>query len=235
MLYEVIIASLVLGVFSSFHCIGMCGPLALALPYAHLGKGKQVLAIALYNLGRIFTYATLGLLFGLAGRRLYLAGMQQWFSIGMGVLMLLMAFQYFIRKKNIQPRFLNSFHYRVQSLMQVALGSKYIASGFLLGAANGLLPCGMVYLAIAGALSTGEVFNSVLFMAGFGLGTVPAMFSLAIIGLRVDMNVRRRIRSVMPVVIAGMAIILILRGLNLGIPFISPVMDQQAGPAVICH
>lgn len=235
MIYQVIIAALALGIFSSFHCIGMCGPLALALPYAHLSKGKQLLSITLYNLGRIFTYGVLGLLFGLAGRRLYLAGMQQWFSIGMGIIMLLLAFQYFIRKKNVQPGFLNSFHYRVQSLMQSALGSKYIASGFLLGAANGLLPCGMVYLAIAGALSTGEVINSVIFMMGFGLGTVPAMFSLAIIGLRVDMNVRRRIRSVMPFVVAGMAVLLILRGLNLGIPFISPEMDQQAGPAVICH
>lgn len=231
---QVLLTSIVLGLISSFHCVGMCGPLALALPVTHQDKTSQVLSISLYNAGRILTYAVLGLLFGLAGRKLYLAGMQQWFSIGAGILMFLLAFQYFIRKKNIQPKWMDKFHGGVQFLMQRALQSQSRFSYLFLGMANGLLPCGMVYLAIAGALNTSEVLHSVVFMAGFGAGTLPAMMALAIFSLRVDLSVRRQIKRFMPYVVAGMAILLILRGLNLGIPFVSPVLGSNYNE-VSCH
>jgi uncharacterized protein len=231
---QVIVTSLVLGLISSFHCVGMCGPLALALPVADQDKTSQVFSIALYNLGRILTYALLGLLFGLAGRKLYLAGMQQWFSIGAGILMFFLAFQYFVRKKNIQPKWMDRFHAVVQMLMQGALQTKGKLSYLFLGMANGLLPCGMVYLAIAGALNTTEVLHSVTFMAGFGAGTLPAMMALAIFSMRVDLSVRRQIKRFMPYVVACMAILLILRGLNLGIPFVSPYLGENVSE-VSCH
>lgn len=232
---EITISALVLGLISSFHCVGMCGPLALALPVAHLGKGSQMVSLALYNLGRVITYGSLGLVFGLAGRKLYLAGFQQWFSIGAGLLMLVLAFQYFIRKRSVQPVWLNGFHRQVQTWMQRSLQSKHLSGYLFLGMANGLLPCGMVYLAIAGALTTTQVYQGVLFMVYFGAGTLPAMMALGMFGLRADLNVRRRIKQAMPFVVAGVALLLILRGLNLGIPFISPHLSGPITDAASCH
>jgi uncharacterized protein len=208
----------------------------LALPVSHQSRSKQIISIALYNIGRILTYAVLGLLFGMAGRKLYLSGLQQWFSIGAGILMLLLAFQYFIRKKNIQPKWMNGFNVFVQQLMEKSMRSRNPYAVLFLGMANGLLPCGMVYLAIAGALNTTEVWHSVLFMAGFGAGTFPAMFALTLFGFNIDLSIRRKIKNAMPYVVAGMAILLILRGMNLGIPFVSPVMAEGLNAtSVECH
>jgi uncharacterized protein len=232
---ELVLSAVVLGLVSSFHCVGMCGPLALALPVSNLSRSKQVLSVIFYNSGRVITYAMLGLLFGIAGRKLYLAGLQQWFSILAGSIMLILAIQYFIRKRQIQPSWMNGFHQVVQKLMQTCLQSKQIGMYVFLGMANGLLPCGMVYLAIAGALSTTEVYQSVLFMAIFGLGTLPAMLLLGILGLRADISFRKRIKQAMPFVIASVALLLILRGMNLGIPFISPHLAAEVGIGASCH
>lgn len=235
MIWEAIIAGGTLGLISSFHCVGMCGPLALSLPVAHLAGPLQTIALVLYNLGRIITYATLGLVFGLTGRQIFIAGWQQWFSIALGVIILILALQYFFFKNLYQPKWLQRFYGNVQQWMGYFLRSRNISGYLLLGMANGLLPCGMVYLAIAGALSTQEVQESVLFMASFGAGTLPAMLALSLIGLKMDLTVRKQIRKVMPVLVASVAIILILRGMNLGIPFISPVLATANGEAASCH
>jgi uncharacterized protein len=232
---ELIISALLLGVISSFHCVGMCGPLALALPVSHLSRSKQLLSVALYNSGRIITYATLGLLFGIAGRKLYLAGLQQWFSIIAGSLMLALAIQYFIRKRPVQTSWMNGFHKVVQKVMITCLQSKHIGAYILLGMANGLLPCGMVYLAIAGALSTTEIVDSVLFMTVFGMGTLPAMMLVGVLGLRADISFRQRIKRAMPIVISMVAVLLILRGMNLGIPYISPHLAGNTTAEASCH
>ncbi len=235
MIWEAIIAGGTLGLISSFHCVGMCGPLALSLPVAHLSSPLQSFALVLYNLGRVVTYAAMGLLFGLTGRQIFIAGWQQWFSIALGVIILLLALQYFFFKNLYQPQWLQRFYSKVQQWMGYFLRSRNISAYLLLGMANGLLPCGMVYLAIAGALSTQQVQESVLFMASFGAGTLPAMLALSLIGLKMDLTVRKQIRKVMPVVVASVAIILILRGMNLGIPFISPVLATANGEAASCH
>lgn len=232
---ELVLSALVLGLVSSFHCVGMCGPLALALPVAHLPKAQQLLSMLLYNLGRVLTYSMLGLLFGFLGRRLYLAGLQQWFSILAGTIMLVLAIQYFLRRTPVQPAWMQGFNLLVQKAMSAALHARTIAGYLMLGMANGLLPCGMVYLAIAGALSTTEVYQSVLFMAVFGVGTLPAMLLLGIFGLRADLSFRRKIKQAMPFVIASVAVLLILRGMNLGIPFISPHLAADLSSGVSCH
>ena len=232
---ELLISALLLGIISSFHCVGMCGPLALALPVSHLSRSKQLLSVVLYNSGRVITYATLGLVFGIAGRKLYLAGLQQWFSIIMGSIMLALAIQYFIRKRPVQPSWMNGFHRMVQKAMQACLQSKQITAYLWLGMANGLLPCGMVYLALAGALSTTEVFDSVLFMTMFGIGTMPGMLLLGALGLRADISLRQRIKRAMPIVISLVAVLLILRGMNLGIPYISPHLGNITTAEISCH
>jgi hypothetical protein len=237
-MYQAIAAGGLLGLISSFHCVGMCGPLALALPVHHLPKMQQVIAILLYNTGRIVTYAALGALFGWAGRHIYLAGFQQWFSITMGfIILLLVVLNFFLphlRGTAFTPGWLRSFHQHVQELMGRLLRSPGIAHYGLLGMANGILPCGMVYLAIAGALTASQVGESVVFMSAFGMGTLPSMMALSLFGVHIKLSIRQQLKKAMPYVMACMAILLILRGMNLGIPFVSPVLAESK-QAVSCH
>ena len=232
---QLIIAGFLLGSISSLHCVGMCGPLALSLPVQHLTGLQKSMSLILYHLGRISVYAGLGLIFGLAGRGLYLAGFQQWFSIGLGLLMILFLVQYFISRKFRQPALVRKYFQAVQLWVMQLWKSPSKTSMMLLGAANGLLPCGMVYLAVAGALNASQVKSGVMFMAMFGLGTLPALFALSYFGSMIGISFRNKVRQMTPVIVAVMAIILILRGLNLGIPFISPLLGAARAPAMICH
>src|SRR6266496_1298665 len=142
MLWPVIIAGFSLGAVSSLHCVGMCGPLALALPVHHLPKAQQLISLLLYQFGRIITYSVLGLIFGLAGRQIYLAGFQQWFSIIMGAVVLVLVILYWVYKNPLQPSILKKLFMAVQSFMMKSFQSKKTSSSFLLfGMANGLLPC----------------------------------------------------------------------------------------------
>lgn len=235
MIWQVIIAGMGLGLLSSLHCVGMCGPLALALPVHHLGRSSRLGALFLYNAGRIMMYSFLGLLFGLAGRRLYIAGWQQAFSIALGIGMLLVAFQYIIKRNPVQPRWMQAFYFKIQVLMGRFLRSGKKSGFLLLGLANGLLPCGMVYIAIAGALSTARVDQGALFMFFYGIGTFPAMMLLGLFGRRLDISIRKQFKKWLPALLTGMAILLILRGLNLGIPFLSPVLGSVPPNGVSCH
>lgn len=236
MMWPVMIAGFTLGAAGSLHCVGMCGPLSLALPVHHLSGIHRFISLLLYQLGRIITYSFIGLVFGLAGRRIYISGYQQWFSIGMGILVLILALLYFISKRAVHLSFLNRFYILVQSLLVRLLKSSTNSFGFLLmGMANGLLPCGMVYIAIASALSFSGVTESVSFMAMFGAGTLPAMMLIGYAGQLIKPGWRSSFRKLVPVFISLMGVVLILRGLNLGIPFISPELPMSPGDAVVCH
>ena len=235
MIWQFTIAGFTLGLIGSLHCVGMCGPLALALPVQYLYKSQRAFAIVLYQVGRVITYSTLGLIFGLAGRQVYLAGFQQWFSIGMGMLIIFLLIQYWIFRRNARPALLNSFYLGVQRVMIKILKTRGASSFLFFGTANGLLPCGMVYIALAGALVTTAVHQSVLFMAMFGLGTVPAMTAVSLFRQFFSVRVRNSFRRIVPVFVTVMAVLLILRGMNLGIPFISPVLPSSSQAAVSCH
>jgi sulfite exporter TauE/SafE len=230
-----IIAGFVLGSISSFHCVGMCGPLALALPVQHLPGFRKSLSLGLYHLGRISVYAGFGLIFGLAGRGLYVAGYQQWFSVGLGLFMIFMLVQYFIYKNFPQPAFIQKVYQKIQFRMMQLWKHPSRAGFLLLGMANGLLPCGMVYLAIAGALNTSGIDRGIFFMVFFGLGTLPPLFALSYFGSLFKRSFRNKIRQFTPYIVALMAIVLILRGLNLGIPYLSPLLGTVRTPAINCH
>lgn len=235
MIWQTIIAGFSLGAVSSLHCVGMCGPLALSLPIHQQSKGEQSLSILLYQFGRVITYSVLGLIFGLAGRGVYLAGFQRWFSIVMGVSIFLLVMQYWIFRNQTQPSFLTNFYSHVRRLMITTLKGRTTGRFLFFGMANGLLPCAMVYVAIAGALVTTEIAHSVLFMALFGLGTLPAMFALSYFGQFVSLPARNYFKKAVPLLVSAIAIILVLRGMNLGIPFISPVLPSASQAAVSCH
>ena len=235
MLSPFIIAGLTLGIISSMHCVGMCGPLSLALPTQYLPSLKRTMAVLLYQVGRVITYSALGFIFGLLGRRIYLAGFQQWFSIGMGMLILFLVAHHWIFRKRLQLQFLNSFYITVQRMMIRILNSKGMAPYLFFGIANGFLPCGMVYMALAGALVTTDIYQSVLFMGAFGLGTLPAMIAVSFLKQFIGTQTRSSFRKAVPILISVMAVILILRGMNLGIPFVSPSLPSATATPVTCH
>lgn len=235
-MWQLITGGFLLGMFGSMHCVGMCGPLALVIPVHHLSPVRKFFMLLLYQLGRVITYASLGLIFGLLGKRIYIAGFQRWLSIGLGLLIILLLILFYVYKRTVQPAFMQVFYKKIQQIIITILQSGKSGLSYLgLGMANGLLPCGMVYVAIAAALTAGSVSGSVYFMAAFGLGTLPAMTAFSYFGTSLSLNIRRAFRRAIPVGIAVMACLLILRGMNLGIPFVSPVLHTSHETAIDCH
>jgi sulfite exporter TauE/SafE len=212
-----------IGFLGSFHCVGMCGPIALALP---IGKGSNlqlVVSRILYNLGRIVTYTFFGAVFGLFGKGIAFAGLQRYASISLGVTIL---FYYllpgrFKGKLSVTKPYLLASNFVKKSFTKLTkTGSAQ--SLFLFGIVNGFLPCGFVYVALAGAITTGDFISGAAFMALFGLGTAPIMFATSLVGKFISGGIRSKINKLIPVFAIILAIIFILRGLSLGIPFLSP-------------
>ncbi len=235
MLWEIFISGIGLGLISSFHCMGMCGPLVFALPLQHFPASKRLLGATIYHLGRVLTYTALGVFFGFVGKRFFVAGFQQVFSVILGVLILLMLISFVLNKKFLHFTFIDKSTAKIQGFIIRHMQRKSFASLFLVGAANGLLPCGMVYFAIAGSMATGNVEGGSFFMLAFGLGTLPFMVLLTQFGYVLNITARNTMKKMVPFFIAGMGILLILRGLNLGIPYVSPHFDNTAETAVSCH
>ncbi len=218
-----------LGLLGSFHCVGMCGPIALALPLGkNTGWGKRLLGGVLYNVGRILTYAVMGALFGLLGKGLVMAGIQQWLSIVVGVLMLVaVVFIYFVKKRwKATGTIFKGVGWIKQQLGHL-FHKRSLSALFFIGLLNGLLPCGLVYLAVAGAIAEGTMHHGAFYMMLFGLGTLPAMLLLTQLGAFITVNMRNKIRKALPLAVVIIATLFILRGLNLGIPYISPEMSME--------
>ena len=233
-MWEIFISGFVLGIISSFHCVGMCGPLVLSLPLASYSTPKKIIGILLYNLGRVTTYSILGLLFGFLGRQIFIAGFQQMFSITVGAVILVFFLLTKFRKKFSGFGPANHFYIKVQSLVAGFLRIRNLSGFYLTGLANGLLPCGMVYLAITGAMATSNPLQGMEFMAAFGLGTMPALMLLSIAGFIISIQARNFIRRLTPYAFLLMGILLIMRGLNLGIPYLSPYFATTSA-AASCH
>jgi hypothetical protein len=212
------------GLFGSFHCAGMCGPIAFALPGKVSSGTKFYVGRLLYNLGRMFSYGLLGLVFGAFGLGLKLAGWQQSVSIAAGVIILfLIAYQYYFKKGS----FFNILSLFSSQSVKKLFGSKNIWALFAIGMVNGFLPCGFVYIAILGASTTQDFFSGALFMLCFGLGTLPMMYGVSIIGQFISSHIRQKLNKLSPVFAIVIAILFILRGLNLGIPYVSPVISSD--------
>lgn len=216
----------IVGLFGSFHCVGMCGPIALTIPAA-VGGSKWRNAL-LYNSGRAITYSVLGLIVGAAGYVINLSIHQGIVSVISGILLLTGFF--FLASENKITRFVQKW--RLMKLVRKSIGSLFAKrtafSVFLIGMLNGLLPCGFVYVALAGALAYGDIFYSALFMFFFGAGTIPALFAVSLMGGFVSLKFRTAFKKMYPAVVTLMGMLLILRGLNLGIPYVSPQLEQHS-------
>ena len=134
-----------IGFIGSFHCVGMCGPIALSLPYQDVTKIKTASNVLLYNFGRITTYALIGLIFGLIGKSIALAGFQQGLSIIVGTLLLLAAFSIInLEKQLVKLPFLDVLFNKVKRRLAQLLNqtNRKRSTLFTVGFLNGFLPCG---------------------------------------------------------------------------------------------
>ena len=219
-----------LGLLGSLHCAAMCGPLMLALPVPAGGPARFVVGRIIYQLGRVATYCLLGVVAGLVGKSIFLAGLQRSVSIALGVVILL---GFLVSKKVSLSASVVRFVARLKVAMSVQLRQRSFHSLALLGLLNGLLPCGLVYVALTGAVAQGAMIKGVLYMAVFGLGTLPTMLGISLSGRLFPLAFRLRLRSVIPIGVCLLAGLLILRGLALGIPFVSPSLVAGV-PAGCC-
>jgi len=238
MLLTILISAFILGFTGSFHCVGMCGPIALSIP-AQNNQSKWI-TTSLYLLGKTATYTLLGFLFGLFGRQLMISGLQQWLSISAGILLLAIVALIFLDAKLYHENFVTSWiSDKLLPVFRIVLNNPGKATPLFMGMLNGLLPCGLVYLGIIGSLATGSAILGGLFMLVFGLGTAPVMLSFLLMAKQFNFNYRNRLKRLTPVLISLIAVILILRGLNLGIPFISPELNSlpaaNGSDAINCH
>lgn len=220
---DLYIFALMTGLVGSLHCIGMCGPIAMALPLGKKSWGVRTAGSLSYNIGRTITYGILGGLFGLLGKGIQLAGLQQWASIVIGILMIITVVFPAIFKSKIQlDKLFTGYAARLINQFRKLFNQTSISSLFVIGLLNGLLPCGLVYVAIAGAINTNEVANGIIYMLIFGLGTIPVMFIIPLAGNLIGLNIRKKLKGVVSIFIVALGILFILRGLALGIPYVSP-------------
>ena len=132
-----------IGLFGSIHCIGMCGPLAFAIP---VGQGSKWLLLwdkLLYQMGRVCSYVLLGLIIGMMGKQLWLLGMQRGLSLLSGLLIILAAMARWLKLSFFHPAKQNRVLGSVNKLIVHALQHRW--GHFAVGTLNGLLPCGFVY------------------------------------------------------------------------------------------
>jgi sulfite exporter TauE/SafE len=225
----------VVGLVGSLHCVGMCGPIALALPQGFGSRMGILGSRLLYNFGRVITYALLGAVLGLIGFGASLAGWQRGLSLGLGIMLILLAVLQIGWLRRFLPR---TGFTPFENLLKKAFGRLMRRGSFSalfgIGLLNGFLPCGLVYLALAGAVSTGSPELGALYMVLFGLGTVPAMLTTALLGSVIGTSFRRRVRPVLLAFTLAFGVLFILRGLNLGVPYLSPKIDVEQGEAVEC-
>lgn len=222
------------GLFGSIHCIGMCGPLALAIPGFNKEVWMMVFDKFVYNIGRTITYTLLGLLIGLLGKQLWLAGMQQSISILTGVFIILAASSRILKLSIGKRDWLSGLVQPFNKILSYALRNK--AGHLMIGILNGFLPCGFVYLALAGALNTGNVLSSGQYMFWFGIGTLPLMMIAMVSTSFAGPIVRRRINKAIPYAMLCLGAWFILKGMNLDIPYLSPPkMDNGVEVCSMVH
>jgi sulfite exporter TauE/SafE len=203
---SILISAFVLGIMGSFHCAGMCGPIAIALPLHGNSVGGKIFGGSLYNMGRTLTYGIMGALFGLLGQGVAMLGFQQKISVIMGSLMIIsVLFPGLFKNQYSMSKSWFSLVGRLKSTIGQMFSIRSYKSLFFIGMLNGLLPCGLVYMAIAGAIGTGSAALGTLYMILFGLGTI---------------------NKLIPILVAVVGIFFILRGLSLGIPYLSPPKEK---------
>jgi len=228
------ITPLTIGLIGSFHCIGMCGPIVVALPLKKHNLVSKITGAILYNSGRVLTYSVLGILFGLLGRGIHMAGFQQWTSILLGIAMIIsVLFPFVFREKITIAGLFSGFAARLILKLKKLFTDRSYFSLLMIGLLNGLLPCGLVYVAIAGAINSGNILSGALFMMLFGIGTIPLLLIATLASDAIGQRLRSKMQKVVPYFVFMLGVLFILRGMSLGIPYVSPTSEKLAPKTMI--
>ena len=217
----IFITAFLTGLLGSFHCVGMCGPIALALPVIGNSAAEKIYSRLLYNLGRMITYSILGLLLGTFGLGLKLAGLQQSVSIGAGVFIIITVLLSRRLGSKFSPNFFSG------NMIGKLFQQRSYLSMLGVGLINGLLPCGFVYIALIASVAMQDALHGAFFMIFFGLGTLPLMFTVSMIGQFLSIKIRSGINKFVPLFAVLFACIFILRGMNLGVPYLCPKLSND--------
>lgn len=214
------IAGFFIGLMASLHCIGMCGPIALALPLDRSSRATKWWGLMQYGTGKTIAYAALGVLIGMIGAGFQLLNALQILSIVLGSFTILFGLLriFKIQLKVGKVRFSGG----INQMMVKFFKTKSPFRLALIGFGNGLLPCGMVILALTNALLIGSPIQSLMAMVGFGLGTLPILFSVNLIGNQFSAKFKNKLAPMIPYYIVLVGAFIVVRGMNLGIPYISP-------------
>ena len=235
--WQIITMAFAMGLIGSFHCLGMCGPIAMALPMGNRTGLSRLYGGLIYNSGRILTYTLLGFLLGLAGDFLISPGIQSTVSILFGALIAVYLLLPASTKKVLKISPSQNLLVRLRKQLARFLYIQNNRSLFGIGMLNGLLPCGMIYLALSSSFLAGSPLKGSLFMLLFGMGTFPTMLAAVFFGSFLSQQLRSKLRTMVPVFLFFMAALLIVRGMNLGIPYLSPTLPgtHSHPEVIICH
>jgi sulfite exporter TauE/SafE len=224
----IILAGLILGITSNLHCVGMCGPIAMAIPVNRSSNWTILGGVLQYNFGRIITYMLLGLLVGSIGISVNTLGILQWISILAGIFLIVYAWRKFFTFRFAAKLPQLGIQQMISKNIGRILKSDLPLKPLFLGMLNGFLPCGMVYIALMNAILGGHPYTSALAMMAFGIGTLPSMIAVGLVANRITNDMRRKMNKVVPYMLTLVGLLIVLRGMNLDIPFISPkVVEHQ--------
>jgi len=227
-------SALVIGLAGSLHCVGMCGPIAIALPIGQDSRLMYTIGRVAYNIGRTLTYALLGLVCGFVGQTILMSDYQQGLSIALGVIILLAVFTPSKYTSKLVGKSSNSKLFgKLQDVWGRMFRKSTVWALFVVGLLNGFLPCGLVYLALAGSVATGSPQKGAMYMGLFGLGTLPVMMAMSLLGTMIGLKFKQRLRRLLPAAAVCLAVLFILRGMSLGIPYVSPKIEKDKGKAKV--
>lgn len=218
----VLIGSFIIGLSSNLHCLGMCGPIASSLPLNRKNNFTILEGLFEYTFGRLFTYAILGAIIGSIGFSLSTFNFLQVLSILSGIFLIFYAWNKKFRLIQLNTPFQQKWTSILQKFLGKTIRSTSPFKLIFLGGINGLLPCGMVFIALMNASITGDIWFSAIAMFVFGIGTLPAMFGVAFFMHKINWKASRKFSKLVPYLLTLVGLMIILRGMNLGIPYISP-------------
>lgn len=216
MFIELFIAALSMGLVGSLHCVGMCGPIIVSIPWSNKQKAIQ---ITLYHIGRATTYSIMGVAVGSVGQLFLPKDIGVWPALISGSVLILV---FFVQTFPTVFRFMQFPSSAIAGYFRSFLKMENPFSRFFMGMVNGILPCGMVYSALAVAILYHNALYSGLFMFLFGIGTSPLLVLLSRIKMALSKYPFFKREKTIRFALLILGLLIVLRGANLGIPMISP-------------
>lgn len=210
--WPLVIAS---GLLGSAHCLGMCGPFALAIGSRAPAWGDNLRRQACYSAGRIFTYAVLGAAAAFFGMRIARA-LAEWVNVpavlalAAGVLLVVQGLLAAGMLKHAGVA--GTASCPGSAGLRALLQAPRLHHMFIAGLFTGLLPCGLLYGMLALAASTHDVARGLATMVAFGLGTVPAMMAAGLGGSLLGVAARRNLHTVAAWCLVATGLVSIARG-----------------------